>query len=393
MMTKAGKETIKYINKQNILNFFRKKDEVRRAEIVEAIGLSAATVSALIQELVDEGYLIEKCYGASSGGRKPMLYNLNKNLSLVLTVKVTVKGLVIGVLNLSGEIIYHKEVIKKICNSTCLSESLSAEITEMRRLKPEIEHKITAVGYSIPGVLEYSRNRILYSAALYIEDFDLKDLTDRVMGRELDIYLFKDTDALVLNEYYESGRNERNMLYLYCDSGVGMSVMNRGKLLRIEGCGLEIGHTTIDIHGESCKCSSVGCVGTLLGEAPAAERLAELKGGQKQDVSGIGYREMIKMTEGGDPDARKVLYEQMELLEIVIVNVVNLFNPGTVIVGGPLAKDRKAIEWLENGVKQKALKPFTKKLNFQKAGQDENAALFGMANYILDRDFFKTLSV
>ena len=102
---------------------------------------------------------------------------------------------------------------------------------------------------------------------------------------------------------------------------------------------------------------------------------------------------MIKMTEEGDPDARKVLYEQMELLEIVIVNVVNLFNPGTVIVGGPLAKDRKAIEWLENGVKQKALKPFTKKLNFQKAGQDENAALFGMANYILDRDFFKTLSV
>ena len=385
MMTKAGKETIKYINKQNILSFFRKKDEVRRAEIVEAIGLSAATVSALIQELVDEGYLIEKCYGASSGGRKPMLYNLNKNLSLVLTVKVTVKGLVIGVLNLSGEIIYHKEVIKKICNSTCLRE--------MRRLKPEIEHKITAVGYSIPGVLEYSRNRILYSAALYIEDFDLKDLTDRVMGRELDIYLFKDTDALVLNEYYESGRNERNMLYLYCDSGVGMSVMNRGKLLRIEGCGLEIGHTTIDIHGKSCKCSSVGCVGTLLGEAPAAERLAELKGGQKQDVSGTGYREMIKMTEEGDPDARKVLYEQMELLEIVIVNVVNLFNPGTVIVGGPLAKDRKAIEWLENGVKQKALKPFTKKLNFQKAGQDENAALFGMANYILDRDFFKTLSV
>ena len=52
MMTKAGKETIKYINKQNILNFFRKKDEVRRAEIVEAIGLSAATVSALILSLI-----------------------------------------------------------------------------------------------------------------------------------------------------------------------------------------------------------------------------------------------------------------------------------------------------------------------------------------------------
>ena len=73
MITKAGKETIKYINKQNILNFFRKKDEVRKTEIVDSIGLSAATVSALIQELVDEGYLLEKGYGESSGGRKPML--------------------------------------------------------------------------------------------------------------------------------------------------------------------------------------------------------------------------------------------------------------------------------------------------------------------------------
>ena len=117
MITKAGKETIKYINKQNILNFFRKKDEVRKTEIVDSIGLSAATVSALIQELVDEGYLLEKCYGESSGGRKPMLYSLNKNLSLVLAIKVSVKDFVIGILNLSGEIVYHKEVKKKICGS------------------------------------------------------------------------------------------------------------------------------------------------------------------------------------------------------------------------------------------------------------------------------------
>lgn len=393
MITKAGKETIKYINKQNILNFFRKRDEVRKTEIVDSIGLSAATVSALIQELVDEGYLLEKCYGESSGGRKPMLYSLNKNLSLVLAVKVTVKGFVIGILNLSGEIIYHKEVKKKIYNSESLRENLTAEILEMREKRPELERKISAVGYSIPGVLEYSKNRIVYSAALFIEDFDLKELTDGLMRREIDIYLFKDTDALVLNEYYESGRNERNMLYLYCDSGVGMSVMNRGKLLRIEDCGLEIGHTTIDIHGERCKCSSVGCVGTLLGEAPALKRFEELKKGQEPENCGMGYRELVGLAQSGDEAAKKVIEEQLELLVVVIVNAVNLFNPGTVIIGGALVSSQEVLDWLTEQVRGKALKPFTKKLDLQRAGHDDSAALSGMTNYILDRDFFRTLSV
>ncbi|HBD00857.1 MAG TPA: hypothetical protein DC053_18275, partial [Lachnoclostridium sp.] len=85
---KAGKETIKYINKQNILSVFREKNEVTKAEIMEVTKLSAGTVSALIRELVGETLLMEEYYGESSGGRKPMIYSLNGERVRILTLKV-----------------------------------------------------------------------------------------------------------------------------------------------------------------------------------------------------------------------------------------------------------------------------------------------------------------
>ena len=99
------------------------------------------------------------------------------------------------------------------------------------------------------------------------------------------------------------------------------------------------------------------------------------------------------MAQSGDETAKKVIEEQLELLVVVIVNAVNLFNPGTVIIGGPLVSSQKVLDGLAEQGRGKALQPFTKKLDLQRAGHDGSAALSGMTNYILDRDFFRTLSV
>lgn len=64
-------ETIKYINKQNILSSFGDEHVRCKADLIDATQLSAATVSSLIHELVEEGLIVETCFGESSGGRKP----------------------------------------------------------------------------------------------------------------------------------------------------------------------------------------------------------------------------------------------------------------------------------------------------------------------------------
>lgn len=397
-MVKAGKGTIKYINKQNILNSFCGAGEVSKADITAATGLSPATVSALIQELVDDSFITENRFGDSSGGRKPMLYTLNGGLAYVLTMRVTTKGVLAGVVDLNAKIVYRKAYPSRIFRSESLREAMSLAVHELRESEPELFDKLSSVAYSIPGVIDYSTRTVVYSAALDLEDCDLRIYTEALYQRPMEIYVFKDTDALVLGEYYDRMQDQRNMAYILCESGVGMSIINRGKLLRIDNCGLELGHTVIDLHGERCKCSMRGCVGTLLGELPAVRRYAELydkqRGDYQLDITSISYEDLVTMaTEHQDPLARQVLDEQLEVLTVAVSNVVNLFNPDVVIVGGPLSVLPELEPRLTEQVRDRGLKPFTSNLIIQASQQRSNSSLYGMAHYVLHRSFFKQVSL
>lgn len=395
---KAGKETIKYINKQNILSVFRGKSEVTKAEIMEVTKLSAATVSALIRELVGETLLTEQYYGESSGGRKPMIYSLNGERVKILTVKVTTKGVLAGIVNLKGEIIWHRSLPARIHDEATFRSALKEAAVLLEEQQRSAMEQISIVAYSIPGVICYSTRSIVYSAALYLENLDLQELTDQLFRKNTEVYVFKDTDALILGEYYGTGKDSRNMLYLLCDQGVGMSVISRGSLLRMDGCGLEIGHTTIDLHGLPCKCSSTGCAGTLLGEKPAASRYTQLYETIYPeaivDGTALSYDTLIDWCiEGRDKIAARVMREQTQLLSVVVVNAVNLFNPDVVVIGGPPARIPEMAGTVEAWVKEKALKPFTASISIKASRQGNHAPLFGMAEYVLDKEVFTAVSI
>lgn len=397
-MLKAGKETIKYINKQNILNSFFGASEVSKAEVISATNLSAATVSALIQELVDESILVELGYGESSGGRRPMLYKLNTELYYVLTIRITTKGVLLAVVDLAGQIVYHNFLLSRIHSGESMKEAITAIIENLRGKEPSLYEKISSVAYSVPGVIDYFTKTVVYSAALYLEDVNLEQITHELLAGEPEVYVFKDTDALVLGEYFCSNQRDNNMAYILCDSGVGMSIINRGKLLRIDNCGLELGHTVIDVHGTRCKCSARGCVGTMIGELPAIHQYAQLyeqhKNGTLLDITTISYDDLVTLyLENHDALAGKVISEQIEILSVIITNVVNLFNPDVVIIGGPLARLSAIDKELAETVKHRVLKPFAQNLAVQASKQGTDASLFGMARYVLQKEFFKPVSI
>ena len=395
---KAGKETIKYINKQNILNVFREKNEVTKAEIMGVTKLSAATVSNLIQELMEETLLTEKYYGESSGGRKPMIYSLNGERVRILTLKVTAKGILAGIVNLKGEIIWHKSLPVRIHDEATFRSAMKEAAAQLKEQQRNLMEQISIVAYSIPGVICYSTRSIVYSAALYLENVDLQALSDRLFNKDMEVYVFKDTDALILGEYYGTGKDSRNMVYLLCDQGVGMSVISEGNLLRLTGCGLEIGHTTIDLHGLPCKCSSTGCVGTLLGEKPAAAQYTQIYETIYPetifDGTTLSYDVLIdRSLEGKDKIASRVMREQIELLSVVVVNTVNLFNPDLVVIGGPVARIPEMAGTVEAWVKKKALKPFTSSISIKAPTLGNHASLYGMAEYVLDKEVFTAVSI
>ena len=188
LVKKAGKESIKYINKQNILSTFWNREEVAKAEVIAATYLSAATVSTLMQELVEEGFLQERRIGESSGGRRPVMYTLNQSMAYVLTLQVTTKGVLMGVVNLSGKVIDRKMRFSLLHGEQAVQEAVEQAIRDFLALHPEKAEKTQAVAISVPGVVDYAACRLTYSAALFAENLESPDLTAYPLRDRQDIF-------------------------------------------------------------------------------------------------------------------------------------------------------------------------------------------------------------
>lgn len=301
-------------------------------------------------------------------------------------------------MNLKGEIIWHKSLPVRIHDEATFSSALKDTAALIEEQQRNVMEQISIVAYSIPGIICYSSRSIVYSTALYLENVNLQALSNQLFRKDMEVYVFKDTDALILGEYYGIRKDSRNMLYLLCDQGVGMSVISRGSLLRMDGCGLEIGHTTIDLHGLPCKCSSTGCVGTLLGEKPAAAQYTQMYETiypeSILDGTMLSYDVLTDWyLEGKDKIADRVMREQIELLSLVAVNAVNLFNPDVVVIGGPVSRIPEMAGMVEAWVKEKALKPFTASISIKASRQGYHTSLYGMAEYVLDKEVFTAVSI
>lgn len=398
LVQKTGKETIKYINKQNILNTFWGKEEVAKTEVIASTNLSAATVSALVQELMEEGFIQECRIGESSGGRRPVMYTLNRGLAYILTVQVMTKGIRMGVVDLAGNVMECQMIPETLHGKEALQEALPKAIRSFLDAHPEKKEKIASITISVPGVVDYSRCVLIYSAALAIEELDLKALIKSVFShrkKQPSVYLFKDTDALVLGEMACAQDERRNMAYILCENGVGMSVVLHGSLFIGNSCGMELGHTAVDLHGEFCKCGAKGCLGVLLGEQAAVKHYIQLYEQQKTEWSSdpmfLTYEDIVELYLDDDPIAQQVIDNQLKILAVAIVNVVNLFNPKWVVIGGPLAKLSVVEEQVAQEVKRKVLKPFAGNLQVTTSKIGVKAALLGMANYTLRKEFFRTV--
>ncbi|MFZ2538887.1 MAG: ROK family transcriptional regulator, partial [Oscillospiraceae bacterium] len=296
-MIKASKDTMKSINKENVLNSFINRDVLSKSDISDRTKLCSATVSNLIAELVKEGLVQEKSMGTSSGGRKPMLYALNGELAYVLSIRVTPKGATAAIINLKCKIVQSEIILQPVYGVWGLSKLLTHVVSEFYESYPDLFQRVIAVAVSLPGIMQFSTRTVIYSAPLGIEDVDVGEIIDQISPFPIKTYIFKDTDALILGEYHFSDMPKyKNVAYILCENGVGFSLILQETLFSRDGCGLELGHQTIDINAKPCKCSMPGCVGTLLSEAPAVKRYLEIYEKQRNSfisLNSLNYDDLI----------------------------------------------------------------------------------------------------
>lgn len=385
-MKKVDKELMKLTNKKSIIKCFMTKKVLSKTDIMEETALSSAALSYLIPELEEEEWIIEVGVGAFSGGRRPVMYSLNAQKGYMLSVQVSTKGILIGLIDLGCQLIEAKTVIGLMNDEESFIKIIEEGIGILKKNYKALFEKIIAVNISIPGVIDERSGLVIHSAHFRLYNFDMKALFNRLLGKKVEVFTFKDTDALLLGEYYFIHESTPNMAYILCDRGVGLSLLILGELFRTLQVGLELGHMTIDPNGPVCHCGRRGCIGAMVSELPAIKHYVELREQHDmyiEDLGTLSFGDIIKQY-SHDECAKEVIDKQVDLLSEVIANMINLFNIKKVIIGGPLTLLGETLESrLENAVRRKVLVCFREGIQIRRSELDMHAAILGMAKDVL----------
>lgn len=207
--------------------------------------------------------------------------------------------------------------------------------------------QLSGVGIGAPGVSN-PRTGVVFSSPNLPgwRDVPLRDIIAAEMGRKT--FLINDANAAALGElYYGAARGTRDFIYVTVSTGIGGGIVIGGELYAgMEGTAGEIGHMTIADTGPGCTCGGVGCweqlaSGTALARA-ARRRISEgavtvimdYAGG---DVKRVNAEAVSRAFDQGDALAWELLAQTSYYLGVGFANLLNIFNPALIVIGGGLA--------------------------------------------------------
>ncbi len=386
---KANQEMLKKLNRQMVLNYIRKNNMVSRAELTEYTKLSPTTVSLITSELIEKNLVLELGIGESSGGRRPVMLGINPNARYAISVILKPKGAICALVDLECNIVEEYDIKCPIKGTHSVTTVLRQCIEDIFNTYGDIKYNIAGVGISAPGIIGED-GCILYSAPLNVKDFDIVEVL-KAEVYDMDYFVFKDTDALILGEYnFGIGKKYRNFAYIMVEDGVGMSYIKDGKLFRPSSMGgFELGHMTIDLDGPICRCGNRGCLGTTISEDYIVEKYKTMSHSKNEEFRLI---DIVSLSNNGDDIARHVLEEQAKILGIGIANILNMLNPELIVIGGPLNRctwDYLSIV-LEIG-RNTALNIYKDDVDIKYTTLGNQSALMGMANDVFEKKIFSPI--
>jgi predicted NBD/HSP70 family sugar kinase len=189
---------------------------------------------------------------------------------------------------------------------------------------------VIGVGVGVPGVIEQG-SEVLVHGQTY--GWDAVPL-ERLLRAGTDLPLHFENGAKTMGQaelWFGAGRGARNAVVTLVGSGVGASLISGGATYRgATSSAAEWGHTTVVVGGRKCRCGSAGCLEAYVGAEAILERYGQPTGGDGEESA------LAALIDAASTSARAatVLQETADYLGAGIANLINLFNPERVILGG-----------------------------------------------------------
>ena len=316
---------LRRINERRVLEHLQVHGPSSRAGLRRISGLTAPTVSKVVDALLDQGLLEEIEPTEPALGRPGKLLRLAQRSAVVLGVLLDAGRCSVAVAGLDGRI----DTTRTRRFETPASYPLLVEAVERecRAALAELGGTPQGIAVVINGLMHAAQQRVLCCANLHILDGHEpgRDLSRRLGVR---CRLFKGTSALCLAERTGGGVEDRdNFAILDMTTGLGLGAISGGVLLTgHSGMAGEIGHVVVDPGGAWCGCGNRGCLETLATDAAAIRLVSEHVGRV------VSAEEAGLLLADRPQHFTEVVDTVVRHLATAAAMVVSIFNPGTLLI-------------------------------------------------------------
>lgn len=372
----ASSEIARDINRDVVLELIRARQPISRADLARLSGLQRSTVSLIIEDLLEDGWIREGAVARRPRGRRPTLLNLNDDLAMIVCDIRPIQA-VVAVVDLNGRFL-SRESLPVLSDP---AKAVAQIIERMNRLKERHAQKsFEGVGVSLPGRFDPESQRLIFAPNLHWPPYDIKKALERGTGMKVE--LDNAANACLLSELW-FGRMDgvRNAVLVTVSEGIGAGVLANGHLVSGKsGMAGEFGHIPLDPSGLKCACGGTGCWETFASSTAALRYYAQLG----HDAHRLTVHDLIKLSEEGDAHAIAAIEKQAHMIGRGMRAILAAISPELILVTGdiiaawsrvaPIVRDEIALQVLAGAAPR--LKPVE---------ESEVARLRGAAALVLQR--------
>ncbi|HVJ51852.1 MAG TPA: ROK family transcriptional regulator [Aliidongia sp.] len=343
-MQTGDTELIRTINRFHVLDTIRRFEPISRAEIGTRTQLSRTTVSAIITVLLEDGviyYDVGEASPAVVRGRPRVMLRMNPNAAYVAGAKLSMHQVSITVTNLRADPLSSlilpirtwrlgPEVIADLLEDGIRAAVAKAGISMAQ---------IAGVGVGLPGFIDSIAGISHWSPILGPEPVSIP-FAD-MLSRRLRVSAVIENDANLVTlaeRWFGHGQDIDNFVVVTVEAGIGMGLFINGDLYRgHHGIGTEFGHSKIDRNGPLCRCGQHGCVEAFAADYAIlreARKVVDLPPTEDEPAIEAAVSEVTRMARAGHDGLRGVFDRAGAILGLGIANLVNIIDPGKVIISG-----------------------------------------------------------
>ncbi|GCE78180.1 ROK family transcriptional regulator [Cellulomonas biazotea] len=327
----GSQSSLREANRAAVVDAVKRHGGLTQVELVGATGLSAATVSTIVKQLLAEG--VVETRSTIRTGRRAQLVTLAHRVGLAVGVHVGHRHLRVAIADFTHEVLAERvlPLPQEHRVDTSLDRLALLVVDLLERLGLSISD-VVGIGVGLPAPVDDATGMISVRGIMRSWD---EVHVGHVISKRLALPVYVDNDAN-LGALAESTRGAsrvyRDSVYVRASYGTGAGIVISHQVHRgFAGTAGEIGHVQVDPQGDICRCGSRGCLDTVVGARALVEPLRASHGN-------LTLRDVVQRANEGDPGCAQVIADAGAQIGVVVSGVAMTVNPQCIVVGGELAE-------------------------------------------------------